>query len=849
MRKFSQKRLYSGIAVIGLTAAVPAFAQEQTFELNIPAQDLTSSLRAFARVSGQQVVFDERATASRQAPAVNGSHTVREALNILLSGSGLAAKPQGPGRFVVQSSTEASGKSDRGTSADEDIVVVATRRGLRVTETPAPVDRFSGETLSERGDLDLAKKLQVLAPSFNYTRAQGLSSAVGTRPASLRGLGIDQVLVLVNGRRRHAAATLDTNNGFGRGTVPVDLNAIPVTAIDRVEILRDGASAQYGSDAIAGVINIVLRGDREGGLVLGEVGGNENGDGKNGIVAVRHGFALGNGGFFTATGEFRFQNLANFAGIDTRVGRRTLKIGEPESRDLDLTLNGELPTSWGSVFADANFVRRETESFSGLFRLPNYFPAIYPNGTAPGVRQVMYDFGGTLGTQTSLGAWNVSLSDTVGYNRADFEGFDTVNRSLGSTSPTRFDQGAQRYFQNLVNLTVNRNFDNILAGARLVAGIESRYEEYELVRGEPDSYFGEGAGGFNPPTDVNVHRSAVSAFVDGELELVEGLRLGAAGRYEHYSDFGDQVTGKGSVFWRASGFLALRATASTGVRAPSLQQQYFATVTTQFIAPTPANPSGLVLVRNAAVDDPIAEALGAVPLKQETSRSISAGVVLSPLSNFDIIGDYFKVNIDDRIVYSEILQGPAVNAILAAAGVANANTVRFFTNAADTRTEGFEITARWRGRITNNATASLSLSYADFKNEVKRVSVNPVLPSLPLLAQRALLVLTDAQPRDKLALNGDLQWDRLGVTLDIVRFGSSSFVPLAQFQEFSPEVVVDLSLNYRLTDSLTVQGGIMNLFDNYPDEIIGQLDGRRYESIGGLNAEGRKYSLRLTKKF
>lgn len=854
-----QKLFFPAVCAVALYLGASAHARaEAPIAYDIAASNLADALNVFGAQSGVPIAFSSSAVAGKRAPTLRGSYEPKKALEILLRGSGLTYRWGQDDTIIVSVENAQSSQSSplketahpSPTALEE--VVVATRRAQLPTETAAPVDLFTGATLEDRGGDDLAKKLQFLAPSFNYTRAQGLVTAVGTRPPSLRGMGIDQVLVLVNGHRRHASAVLDTNNGFGRGTVPVDLNAIPTDAIQRVEILRDGASAQYGSDAIAGVINIVLRDDSSGGMVSAQGGITDNGDGESGIFTGRTGFEIGQGGHLTTTAQVRLHQATNFAGTDTRVGRRTLKIGEPESSDVDLTLNAELPTSWGDVYGFTSLVKRFTRAYGGAFRLPSYFPAVYPDGFLPGVDQDLYDAGATVGAKGSAGSWNWDVSDTLGFNRADFEVFDTVNRSLGATTPRRFDTGAQEYFQNLVNATLSRDFSNVLAGAHLILGAENRYERYELISGEPNSYVGEGATGFpgfNPPVPVHPDRVAFSTFVDGSLSLIEGLDVGLAGRYEHYSDFGSHITGKGSIFWRPATVFALRGTASTGVRAPSLQQQYYSSVSSQFIAPTSANPTGLVLVRNAAVDDPIARALGATTLKEESSRNFSGGIVLSPFDGLTFTADYFNIRVADRIAYSEILQGAAVDEILRAHGVANANTVRFFTNAANTRTDGYELAVHWLERLEDSAELSLNASYADFSNKVTKIRQNPMLPALPLLAQRALLVITDSQPRNKFTFNGSLSWGAANLTLDVVRFGAFAFVPLTNYQSFGSEWSLDIGASYAVTDAWRLQAGIINATDNYPDEIVGQIDGRRFESLGGLGADGREYYVRATKKY
>ncbi len=729
--------------------------------------------------------------------------------------------------------------------AVDELVVVGSRGAARLaTETPAPVDVFGAEQLADRGLNDLSKTLQTLAPAFNFPRSATGPSSANTRSATLRGLGPDQVLVLINGHRRHGSSVLNFNNTVGRGTVPIDFNTIPASAIQRVEILRDGAAAQYGSDAIAGVINIVLRDDATGGAGSLQLGETEDGDGATVIAAARQGFDLGQGGFLMLDAELRKRGHTNSAEVDPRVGRITQRHGDPDSRDLNLALNAERPLGPVTFYAFATLDDRKSES-TPLFRLPTVAPTIYPNGFLPLVRLDMRDFGGAVGLKGEAAGWIWDLSDTLGYDRGAFEVDNTVNTSLGASSPRRFDAGGTRYGQNLVNLTVSRSFA-ILSGANLAAGLEHRYEQFRIRPGEPASFQGAGAQGFpgyNPPTPVDVDRTAFSAFLDGELSLRKGLDLGLAGRFEDYSDFGRKTVGKASLFWRANDWLAVRATTSTGFRAPALQQQYFSTVTSQL------SGGALVNVGTFAVSDPVARALGATPLKAETSKSYSAGIVLTPAPHLSLTADLFRIDVDDRIALSESLAGASVAAILTARGITNASQVRFFTNAADTRTEGWEAAAHWSGAVGGDGRLDLTLAYGSYDSDVRRLKANPVLPTLPLLGPQSIGVMTDAQPRNKLTLAGGLDWGRWTLTADLIRYGKWTAAPLGPSQTFGAKFTLDLSAAYDLTERLNLRAGVINATDAYPDRVIGANDGRPYTEAGGLGVDGREYYLRLSARW
>jgi iron complex outermembrane receptor protein len=735
---------------------------------------------------------------------------------------------------------------DAATGVDE-LVVVGSRAAPRAaTQSASPVDVITRDDLKRRGFTDLTRILETLEPSFNFPPVASSPTAAGTRPATLRGLSPDQVLVLVNGKRRHAAAVINSNNGIGRGTVPVDLNAIPVSAIKRIEVLRDGAAAQYGSDAIAGVINIVLDDAPDGGEADARAGQTEKGDGTTVLAQASDGFRLGGDGFLRVSGDVRSHDFTNAAAVDPRFGRVTALLSEPKTLDLTFAANAEygLPSARLYGFATADWRRSE---MSPLFRTPTVSPSFYPQGFLPLVRQKGLDLGGAVGLRGRAQGWDWDLSDTAGFNRSRFRVSHTVNTSLGAASPTAFDGGGATYWQNLLNLTVSRSFA-LLAGANLALGVEHRHEAYRITPGEPLSFAGAGAQGFpgfNPPHPVDVDRDAVSAYADATLSPIAGLDLGLAGRYEHYSDFGSHTTGKASAYWRVVPALALRATASTGLRAPSFQQQYYSTVTSQLLPAT----GQLANVGNFAVTDPVARALGATPLKPEVSHDLSAGVVFTPFSRLAITADLYRIKIRDRIALSENLTGAPVTAILVAHGITNAAAVRFFTNAADTRTQGWEANAHYWTPVGEDGRLDVNLGYGAFDTDLTALRVNPVLPSLVLLGPQSIGVLSDGQPRNKVTLAVELALGPWRVTADGVRYGEYRAAPLGVDQVFGSVSTLDLSLARQIGGRLTVQGGVNNVTDQYTDHVIGATDGRIYTEAGGVGFEGRSYYLQLSTRF
>jgi iron complex outermembrane receptor protein len=752
---------------------------------------------------------------------------------------------------TVLSTATAAAQNNNGDGTEAElaeVVVVGSRGTPRlVTESSSPIDLIDGEQLRATGLNDLSKALQFLAPSVNFPRSATGPSAANTRGVTLRGLSPDQVLVLVDGKRRHASSVLNFNNVVGRGTVPVDLNAIPLSAVGRVEILRDGAAAQYGSDAIAGVVNIVLRGADSQKFTSLQAGATEDGDGETAIVAAGTSFDINDGGGITVTAESRYRDFTNSAGLDSRVGRITNRQGDPESLDLGLVVNARMPVGDNELYGNIIVSQRDSES-AAQYRAPNVSP-LYPAGFLPLIDLDMLDLAATAGWSRPLNAWTLDVSNTFGSNRADFKVSDSVNTSLGASSPLSFDAGGTRYQQNVFGVTLTRPLEG-LSGANLAVGVESRYEAFEIENGEPASLVGAGAQGFpgfNPPGPIDESRNAWSAFVDAELHVTPALSFGAAARYEDYSDFGDEVTGKLSTMFKPTSVVAFRATGSTGFRAPSLQQQSFSTVSSQ------SSGGVLVNVGTFAVDDPVARALGAQSLQAETSEHVSAGIVLTPMRGLTLSLDAFRIDIEDRIILSESLSGAGVSAILQQAGITNASQVRFFTNAADTKTEGYELTAAWRGTWFDSVRSELTLGYMSADTTLERVKDNSVIPSIPLLGLASIDLLTEAQPEDKLTFSSLQAWGAWQLRVDVTRFGEYRNVPVIEEQQYGTATTVDVGIDCDITPSLRLSVGVLNATDAYPDKIaqraLLQGGSLQYSEAGGLGTDGREYYARFWTGF
>lgn len=744
----------------------------------------------------------------------------------------------------------ANAQSTDATSIDE-IVVTGTRSpGRAALAASTPIDVVSAEALEATGYQDLNRALNQLQPSVNFARAATTATAANTRPITLRGLAPDQVLVLVNGKRRHANSVLNVNNSIGRGTAGVDLDAIPESAIARIEILRDGAAAQYGSDAIAGVVNIILKSNASGGGVAASVGVTGEGDGETWSVGGHRGFALGDGGHLTLSAEARRQAATNRAHIDQRFNRITYRIGDPESAVQSVAFDAAMPVGAIELYGFGTLTHKVSNNAAG-FRVPGFSP-VWPNGFLPIIEPTIWDGALTAGLRGDLFGFSADLSQTYGRSDTDFEVYDTANVSLGAASPTRFDSGGVAYAQWVTDATASRPL-NVLAGGNLAFGGQLWRETYTLRNGEPDAYFGLGAdgfAGFNPRNPTDASRDAQAAFVDVELRPISPVFVGLAARYDHYDDFGGDMTYRGTVRWDVAEGVAVRGSAGTGFKAPSLQQQYFSAVQGALSA------GQLVTVGTLPVSDAAARALGASDLKPERSRNLSAGVVFGPWRGLAVTADYFNIRIKDRIALSEQLSGAAVVAVLRAAGITNFQQARFFTNAVDTTTKGFEVVARWQGDLDDLTRLSLNVGYGRFETELDALRGNPVLPSLPLLNTKSILFLTAAQPKDKLTGQALLERGPVSLRLSTAVFGDYTSAPLVAPQTFDGRYTVDAALGWEVRPGLTLEAGVQNLSDVRPEELEGQA--AVLAATGGsfptgeetpLGLNGRSVYLRAAARF
>jgi iron complex outermembrane receptor protein len=790
-------------------------------------------------------------------------------------------------------------------------VVLGSRRTERtVTESPVPVDVIPAAEMRQTGVTETNQLLQFSVPSFNFPRPTVADGSDHVRPATMRGLGPDQVLVLVNGKRRHVSALVNVNGTVGRGSAGVDLNALPANAIDRIEVLRDGAAAQYGSDAIAGVINIILRNDNKlsGAVTYGQT---TAGDGRVIDVALDYGVQLPNAGFIHASGMFRDRGFSNRAGGDPRAqwtaaqlaadpNRRNpdtansstwpkkFRQGDAAAQDGGIFLNASLPiSSLINLYAFGGWTYRNGESAAN-FRRPNdgnNLPAIYPEGFLPLITSTIADLSAAIGSKGEVDGWTYDLSNTYGQNSFRFGVKNTLNASLGASSPTNFDAGTLFYRQNSINLDIAKPLDIGLAAPLNVAfGGEFRLESYRITAGQPESWWNQpnnigaqgmfpnrqpnvipnaannnnipaggsqGFPGFQPKDETNTQnadRSNLAVYLDLETKPLEVLTVSAAGRFENYSDFGSTLTGKLALLLQPIKALGFRGSASTGFRAPSLQQSYFSATATNLIG------GQLLEVATFPVNSTAGKALGAQALKPETSVNFTGGITLEPLDNLVLTADYYNIQIKDRIIFSGNFVPPTVpaagiSALLQAAGVTGVAGGRFFTNAADTRTTGLDITARYGIDLESAGTLRFTAGINFNRNEI----LNDPGAKTPaqLLALGAGAILFDRVERTRLEKgqpSGNMNFainynspalNSLAVMLRVMRFGeiSTADVTLANDtarvnprppivglfdQTFSAKWLTDLDISMDIIKGVRIAVGANNLFDIYPDPILPQ---------------------------
>lgn len=797
--------------------------------------------------------------------------------------------------LAVAATGAAAQSADEATQTLEQIIVTGTRAKDRtVLDSAVPVDVLTAEDLRAAGAVngELGAALATLLPSFNFPRQSNSGGSDHVRAAQLRGMSPDQVLVLINGKRVHTSALVNSDTKIGRGTTPVDFNAIPISAIKRVEVLRDGAGAQYGSDAIAGVINIILDDAPEGGELTAVYGANHTDfkptgktitDGQSGFASAKFGTRLGEHGFVRAGVEVNDHEATNRAGYDqipffeeqtpanlALQGKRNYAAGDPETESYSGWLNSELPLSEASTLYWFGTFNGRHSIGDNYFRYPDSpatVPSIYPDGYRPESLGSDRDVQTSGGSKGRLGEWNYDASLTWGRNSFDYGLRNSLNASLGEDSPTSFSSAGYRFGQSLANLDFTREVGLGEKVFTFATGAEVRHENFRTVAGDPASYavgpvagapIGAQAGANLTPQDTaDLSRDVYGVYAELSGNVAENFFVDAATRWEHYDDFGSELTGKLSARYEFTPVFALRGAISNNFRAPALSQIGFESTSIGY-----GNDGRLIQGRILSVNNPIARGLGAEDLQPEKSRNFGLGMTAQFSDSFNASLDVFRIDVDDRITLSETIDSVGLEQyILDHFGVPGIQSVAFFTNAVDTRTDGAEVVVNY---LTPLATGNLTLTSAYSYNHTDIRSIKPTPEALLALGTGDVLIgleerntLTSAAPRQRFLLAA--KWDvsnwllssrvtRQGSTTRVFDFGGG-YVPT---QTYGAKWQLDAEAEYRFTDNLSAAIGGNNITDQYPDRSISDISyfgNFPYDVISPIGINGAYYYARVRYVF
>ncbi|MGY2132487.1 TonB-dependent receptor domain-containing protein [Hymenobacter sp. HD11105] len=786
-------------------------------------------------------------------------------------------------------------------------VTVVGSRGLPRTdvERPAPVDVLNAKELQATGQVDLGQQVQFNSPSFNSAKTGVNGVANYADPATLRGLSPDQVLVLVDGKRRHQFSALNLNVTVGSGTVVTDLNSVPTLAVERIEVLRDGAAAQYGSDAIAGVINLGLNKSTGVATVRTQYGITQEGDGAQYLAGANYGIKLGktNPGYLNLTLQYQRQNQTNrsddyVGGIYTAFPALTsanptptatqianenriraergvyppvgepFKVGVYGSNQADIyqgfyNLGVPIGGAGWSVYSFGGYSRKDILAY-GFFRNAqpnnvNYSP-VQPDGYLPELPGRSDDYSAVVGLNRKLaGGWNLDFSTGYGYNYLDLFANKTSNPSLGAASPTDFYVGRSAFGQSTSEVNVSRNYVGLFGtkSFNLALGSQFRVDRFELEKGSPESYEvgpfalaapatptspartakapgSSGRPGIAPDDETNTTRSNVGVYVDVESDITERWLVTTALRYENYSDFGSNISGKLASRLKVTEGIALRGSINRGFRAPSLQQT-FNSVTTSTV-----QAGAIVQTKQLRNNDPRLVPLGVSDPKAETSWNYSVGVAARLTEDLLFTVDAYQIDIRDRIINSERLVKSDIRA-LQTPDFENISEIRFFTNAIDTRTRGIDLVTTYKYDFSERSRLSTSLALSFNATNIVRTGDTPAALQagttnrILLIDTVSIGLIERAQPRQKVLFSVTYQLGKFSITPRASYFGpvtayekpaniaATATTPLRYVphisQEFSGKTLLDLALVYNPVKVVSISVGANNITNVYPDKV------------------------------
>jgi iron complex outermembrane receptor protein len=817
------------------------------------------------------------------------------ALTVLSSSIALAyAADDVPAVDTAAADAPAAAAAEAGPVTAGVVIVTGTRAaGLKVENSPSPIQVLDASSLQRTGQPDLLQALAQNLPSLT-AQAFGSDMANMTLSARLRGLSPNNTLVLVNGKRRHGTSNLAVLGGPYQGGAAADLNYIPVAAIDHVEVLQDGAAAQYGTDAIAGVVNIILKQNAQGGVASVNGGGYGDGGGRTGDGSINVGLSPFTDSYLSLTLETKYHGFSDRGGIDPRVDDPANLAAYPQLKNapgypyvnhisgdaqyrqhifaanFGIDLNPDL-----TLYSVATYGRKKAAAFEN-YRMPNRMPTIYPLGFSPQETFREEDYAFTAGAKgTFAGNWKWDLSSTYGSDEAKLGVAHSGNVSLlADTGATPLDFYAGKFVatQWTNNFDVTHEFD-VGWGKPLsfAMGLEQRRDEYEIGAGDPASRYKEGAQSFPgfSLTDAGKHsRNTKAVYVDFNGQPIKDLTVDLAGRVANFSDFGSVKAGKLTARYDFSPKVGVRATYSNGFRAPTLAEEYYSA--------TNVSPRSAFV--QLAPNSPGARLVGVNGLRPEASTNISAGIVLMPSANLAITLDGYQITIRDRIVGSGSLYGSggAVNSpAVTAAILANGNVldptvvqtgINIFSNAINTRSRGLEFLATLNSSY--GAMGKVDWSLAANYNKVEVIKINQAPTQLrpqTLLDPSAISDLETASPRVRVNLGALWRFGPWTVNAREAIYGKSSALNSSDGAtyyktEVKTTAVTDLEVSYKIDKAWMVSVGANNLFNQYPDHVNGALLAEQranldnaavtvYPSFSPFGINGGYYYARVNFKF
>jgi iron complex outermembrane receptor protein len=749
-----------------------------------------------------------------------------------------------------------------------DVVVVGSRVAARSSTTSAlPVDILSAKDLISTGQNSFDKALQYRIPSFNTVQTPVNDATSLLDPYEIRNMGPSRTLILINGKRKNMSALLYTQTSPGRGETGSDISAIPTDMIERVEILRDGASAQYGSDAIAGVMNVILKKDADSGGVTLRSGITSKGDGEMFGIALNNGNSLGENGFINYTLDLSKVALANrpgtvdAAGEAADFGASLSSVqsflskypdagnvnGSPETTAMKFAVNaGKKVSATGEVYGNMAYIFKKVNSFAN-YRTPYWrtlssFPYLadfFPNGPngsyvgyVPTFDGDLKDYNGTLGFKSEKNGWITDLSFTVGGNEQTYKVTNSHNRNstknadgtnkYRENSPIIFSPGGTKFEHKVGNIDVSKRLSDKIGFA---FGSEFRSEDFTVIEGDLASYEDGGADSFagnDPRNSGTFNRYNFGGYLDFAFDLTEDFLINATTRLENYSDFGNAFVWKVSSRYKFNDDkVTLRGSVSTGFRAPTLHQIYTQKAQYSFVPGQGIQVGGLV--SNVSRE---ARLLGLPSLKPEKSTNITLGLGLRPTNNFSVTVDYYNISVEDRVILStEVGATSGGNTALdLLLRENNLSDLSFFVNGLNTRTAGIDVVSSYRGVKLGEGKMSFNLSgNYTLQNEREGEVQNPKLisdagQSVANATQEALFFTS--RPQFKAIFGVDYNLNKLGLSLNNTLFGPTTFRQQGLNENlstvFATKLVTDLGINYNITDKTSLALNVNNIFNILP---------------------------------